>query len=426
MKKSIFVILSCLIAFGAEAETELTADAAVESAMAHNISIERSQLTLQGLKRAKNNSWNSMLPSVQATTGISRPNNPSAYDFSVSAGVDLGLSFSPAVFTAINTASLQYEAGEISFLEACRSVELAVRTGFYSLLYEQAYIAQQERMLETARQQYEQNRRQYEAGRISELDVLSAQVNYEKLKPTLETARTTYMNDLDSFKLLIGMDVSEDVRLEGSLDPLLTLSEVSLDGVDINPTSIQYLEKSLEAAKAGLASARANAYSPVIALKWGYQPGAANTDWTRWEDTSELTLSLSLPLDNYLPWSQVGDLISQAKETVSDTALQLEDKRLQTYNLITAYLRQISQARVSIASSQANVELARKSYELAQESYNRGARDLLSLQSASDALFEAEVALLQQAYNLGVAILNLENETGVPFGTLSAQAAGSN
>ena len=67
------------------------------------------------------------------------------------------------------------------------------------------------------------------------------------------------------------------------------------------------------------------------------------------------------------------------------------------------------------------MELAQKSYDLALEAYERGARDFLSLQNASDTLFEAQVSLLSAAYQLGVQILQLENAAGVPFGTFIAQ-----
>ena len=209
----------------ASAQTVLTIDSAVQMAFDNNISIERSALTLQGLERAKDHAWNSFLPTVSVGGGFQLLNDSAAtsspYDYALYGNASIGFNISPALIAAIKTAGLQYETGELSFDDALRTIELSVRQSFYGLLYEQAYIEQQERSLETARLQYEQNRRQYEAGRISELDVLSAQVSYEQKKPELENAKTTFMNDMDTFKILIGLDVREQVELDGSLDDFL-------------------------------------------------------------------------------------------------------------------------------------------------------------------------------------------------------------
>ncbi len=410
-----------LSAAAAAAQTVLTADSAVESALEHNISIERSALSLQGLERARNHSWNSMLPLVSAGADLNMPNERDAYDFSVSGTVSAGITFSPGLISTINTASVAYEAGQLSYRDACRAVELAVRESFYALLYEQAYIEQQERMLETARQQYEQNLRQYNAGRISELDVLTAQVEYERLKPELENARITFMNDMDAFKVLIGFGAEEEIILDGSLDSLLSVPEISLAGIEIAPPSVETLEKSLESAQASLTASRLSAYAPDLSVSWNYNPGAANTDFSQWNDGGYLSVSLSLPIDSWLPWSKAADTVADAKDAVTDAALALEDERQQTANEIVSYLRQIEQSRSSIVSCQANVELAQKSYDLALEAYERGARDFLSLKNASDTLFEAQVSLLSAAYQLGVQILQLENAAGVPFGTFIAQ-----
>ena len=58
-------------------------------------------------------------------------------------------------------------------------------------------------------------------------------------------------------------------------------------------------------------------------------------------------------------------------------------------------------------------------YRLTLEAYNNGTKDIIVLQNARNGLFEAGVNLKNQAYNLAVALLNLENALGVPFGSLS-------
>ncbi len=414
------------------AQRALTIEDAVQMAFQNNISIERSALTLKGLERAKNHAWNEFSPSVSVGGGYSLNNssnysNRNGYRHIMYGNASISFNLSPALIAGIKTARLQYETGELTFDDAVRSIELSVRQAFYGLLYEREYIVQQERSLETALQQYEQNQRQYSLGRISELDLLSAQVEYEQLKPSLETARATYLNDLDTFKLLIGVDLSEDIELNGSLDDFLLIGEIVLRNEDINPPSVALLEKQLETARSTLTSTRLYYYGPTIGLSWNMQPttaggGLSGSLGSDWYDSGGLALSVSIPIDCYFPWSSSADSIAEAKDNVTDIELQLKDEIQNVRSEISSYLRQIDVSRSSIETCQANVNLAQRSYELAREAYNRGARDLLSLQDASDTLFEAQVALLSEMYNLSVNILNLENTTGIPFGTFIRSA----
>ena len=118
------VFAVCSAALAAQA-TVLTIEDAVQMAFNNNISLERNALTLQGLERAKNHAWNSFSPSLSVGGGFQMPNKPAAqglpYDYALYGQAAVGFNISPALIAAIKTASLQFEAGELSFNEAVRS-----------------------------------------------------------------------------------------------------------------------------------------------------------------------------------------------------------------------------------------------------------------------------------------------------------------
>ena len=62
--------------------------------------------------------------------------------------------------------------------------------------------------------------------------------------------------------------------------------------------------------------------------------------------------------------------------------------------------------------------MAQKSYDMTAEAYNRGTKDLLTLQNANTSLLNAQVSLKSETLTLIKAILNLENTIGVDFGSL--------
>ncbi|MCI1209075.1 MAG: TolC family protein [Treponema sp.] len=396
-----------------------TVEQAVELAIENNISLKQSRISVTTVKREKDHSWNSISPSISVSAGASSPNDRTDYGSDYSSYVKAGVSFSfsPSLFTTMKSATLDYESGLISYDAAARSVELSVRSSFYGLLYEKENIVLQQRNLETAKAQYETNLSKYKQGSVSQLDVLSSQVSYEELKPTLESAEVTWQNDMASFKQLLGIPQPDEITLNGSLEKAAAINQLSSDGIVSQSLSVKAAEKNLEIAKNDLAASRMSAFGPSVSLAWTYEPTVTDGSSSS-TDEGDLSVSVSIPLGGYLPWSSESDTVAGSKDNVKSLELELENEKTTVKIETESYLRQINQARSSVKSLQANVELARKSYDMTEEAYNHGKTDLLSLQDASDSLLSAQVSLQSELYTLITAILDLENVTGVPFGTL--------
>jgi hypothetical protein len=56
-----------------------------------------------------------------------------------------------------------------------------------------------------------------------------------------------------------------------------------------------------------------------------------------------------------------------------------------------------------------------------EEAYRQGTADFQSLRSARDGLSFAQNSVLEEQYHLASAILELEKELDVPFGSLGAE-----
>ena len=410
--------------FGAGA---LSVDEAVELAKKNNVSVARAQITLDAAKRTKNHSWNSISPtaSVGATSSVpvdALSDNEAGYTANLGLSATLSISLSANLYTSMQSAKINYESGKLTFDDAVKSVELSVREAFYGLLYEKENIVLQEKNLEIAKTQYTSNLARYNQGRLSEIDVLSAEVNYKSKIPTVESARTTFLNDLDSFKQTVGIPTDEKIELEASLDDLINLNDISLDSQNVQSSSIKLLEYKLAAAKNTVLEKRFSAFAPSLnaSLNWRDQYWYMGYEGTAPDPikTTSLTLSATIPLDGLLPWSVRNDAIDTAKDTAADLELQLENEKKNLKRTIDSSLRSIKQSQESIKYKQANVTLAQKTYDMTQEAYNRGAKDLLTLQNANTSLLNAQVSLKSETLTLIKAILNLENTIGVPFGTL--------
>jgi outer membrane protein len=395
----------------------LTLADAVQMAADSNISIQRSKITIDQLKRTKDFSWNSISPTASASAGWLRPDEKTTYEYSEYVQGTISMSLAPSLYSSIKTAQLNYENGQITYDQAVRTVELNVRKAFYGLLYEKENIVMQQRNLDTAQQQYDQNTAKYKIGQVSELDMLTSRVTYEKLKPTLESAQVTFNNDLASFKQMLGIDLKTAVSLSGSLADVTTLHGITLGEAEQSVPDILAAEKNLEIARMALLSKRFGAYGPVVSGSWTYEK--SKTDLSdNLTTTGNLSLGVTIPLDGYLPWSTGGQSVSSAKDSVKDAQLQLDNEKTTVAVEIENYLAQIKQSQGQLVSLRANIELAQKTYDMTLTAYNHGSKDLLSLQTAADSLMSAKVSLASEEYTFISAVLSLENILGVPFGTL--------
>ena len=396
---------------------KLTVDDAVILAADNNISLQRQRISLNTLEKKKDTSWNGISPSLSASGNMSIPfeeNSKMSYSISASAS----LNFTPSLFTAIKTAKLNYENGVTSYENAVRTVELNVRKVFCNLLYTKENIQLQERKLETAKSLYESNLAKYNRGQLSELDLLNSQYNYESTIPTLQSLQINYDNSIATFKQTLGLNQSEEIELVGNIEDFLNIGKIEINKNIEEVPAVKTILANMELAKTQLLSTRFSAWGPSLSASYSYGK-SGNFESSDLRTTGNaLSLSLRIPLDGFLPWSNGALSIANQKANLQDLELQLKEKKESTELEIQNSIKKIEQAQAQLNVLENNVELAQKRYNMTLTAYNHGSKDLLTLQNASDALMTARINLSSQKITIFSAILDLENILGVPFGTL--------
>ena len=431
MKRIIIVFTAFFMIFNLSAQEKaavrkITVDDAVILAADNNITLKKERISLDLLKKQKNSSWNSISPTISigasgrgsigsGTNEAWSSGKQKSSDPAFSATASLNLNLSPAVIIAVQNAKLSYEAGEISYEAYVRSVELSVRKSFYSLLYSKENIAVQESALASAKQTYESNLAKYKQGRLSELDLLNAQYNYELKIPKLESLKQSYEISLDSFKQVLGLKLTEELELTGNLESAAKVvinEKAIMTNLDEIP-DVKKAKLSLDSAKLSLASQRYTAWGPTF-----------SAGMTATESITSKTLSVdynfgvSLPLDGYLPWSSRALNVASQKTNYEKQKLTFEDTKTSAAIKIRSSYNTILQAQAQLDMYEKNVALMQRAYEMSLSAYNAGSKDLLVLQTAADNLANAKNNLQNQRFAIISAILELENTLGVPFGTL--------
>lgn len=429
-----FATVFSIVAHSQEGDSEIviTIQDAVQTALENNISLKRSQIQFDAAERTKKSSWNSVSPAISVGGGFSKNNDNFAENYSAYIQASVGITLSTNLYSDIKNAALRYEAGELSYETAKRSIEMNVRSAFYALLYQKENISLQQQNLKTTRELYQTNQRKYSRGAISEIDVLSSQVNYERNIPLLQNAQITHDKNLALFKQMLGLEQDAQIVLSGNLDEIINSLKPNLRGKDESISSfvenadaknfeLASLEKNLEIAKNSLLASRFSAYGPTISAGWSYQPTWIKNPVTGSSgpnDGGRLSLSVSIPLDGLFPWSRKNLEISSAKDNIKDLQLQIQDKKTSVQVETQSAIQSIEQMSATLQTLQASERLAERTYQMTQEAYGRGTRNYTELLSAQNSLENARLSLKQQAYNIATSILNLENNLGIAFGTL--------
>ena len=396
-------------------EKILTLEECISLAKENNLSIKVQKNTLNDLKRKNETSWNSVSPSIKGEAAFQDDFTNKTESFAISGS--LGLTLSTNLYSTIKGAKLNYENGLLTYNQAVKQSEMSVWKTFYDLIYKTEYFSFQSQNLLTAKKNYEQNLEKFKNGKISELDVMSSRVSYEQKKPVLEEARIDLTNNLELFKNIIGVDFDDEIKLDGSLDFLLELKDIKLPPKENPSPDVQAAKFAVEIAENNLLAQRFSSYSPVITGTYKYGQ-ALNIDNSLWNETSSLSVGVSIPLDSYLPWSSSAVSINSKKESLESAKLNLEDAeksiRVNTENA----LRKINQIISMLEVSKETVALAKKTYEMTETAYNYGKTDFLTLQNASDNVLNAEVSLKNQAKTLMETLLDTEYLLGLEFGTI--------
>lgn len=427
MKRLIFTVTALFLIFPLSAQKnneqvrKITVEDAVILAADNNISLQRQKLTLEMLEKRNKSSWNGVSPSASLTGGLNKSLNEGAEGISYSVGASVRLSFTPSLITSIKDAKMKYENGVTSYEDAVRSIELNVRKLFYSLLYTKESMSLQKRNMETARLRYENNRDKYNRGQLSELDLLQSQYSYESQRPSIESAEIVYQNNLASFKQILGIPQNEKLELEGSINDALPPESFTISQTIDDLPSIKKIKASIELQKNSLLATRFSAYGPSLTASYSYGKQGASTVEGLQTTGNTISLSLSIPLDGYMPWSNGALSIDNQKANLRDLELQLENERTSAELTLQNSIKNILLKQSQMELLDRNVEIAEKSYEMTLTAYNHGSRDLLTLQNAADSLLKAKTDRESHIYSLISAVLDLENTLGIPFGTLGNQ-----
>lgn len=311
----------------------------------------------------------------------------------------------------MESSRLGFEAQTIQYESQLKQTETSIRQSFSYLLASRENVSLQEKSLDLAQKRYEQAEVNYRNGLSSELSVLQAQNSVELLKPALQDVQTAYVNQLMAFQNLIGLDLTQSIELDGTLD----VQQYELDAELLVNTflagrlDVQAGQKNIEVFENLESMTKAGNMAPSFSLSAYWNNAVTDlTEAPEWGDTTTLSATLNIPINGFIPGSSERTSINSAGRSTDKSSLQLEDTMNNAEQEIRSLVMSLSGAWTNIETSELSAELALKTYQMTEEAYNMGTSELLDVEDAQNKLFSANQDLLISKYSYLSGVLDLE------------------
>jgi outer membrane protein TolC len=430
-------------------EINLTLDDVIERGLAQNLSVRVSELDVQNKKAAMDTAYNVFYPDLQLNTTLLRSNsaeegsllipNPTSevlpgtgiYDqvllqeYSIDQNIlnvslSGSLAISLAMFDGIEALRSDYAMSLLSYEDAAKRLERDLKKNFYSLILQKEQIGILSASRATMQARYDQTLVDYQNGLVPEIALLNSQVAYENMGPMINDAQRAYDFALSLFKQNLGIDQSTDLILVGEI----VVPDFSIDEERLSADrrfDVRTQRNLIELAEIQLDAARHGDFVPSLVLSGSYAPALVDPfngenwedlfseEWSdRWIDGGSLSVTLNVPLDNYLPWSAAR--VNHRNLENNILALRLQEESIRdlgsveisnTLDSMDASLRSIEILNLTLRTNERNAALV-------EEAYLAGSRSQLDVDTAEDELRQAQLNLLNEQFRYLSYLFDLE------------------
>lgn len=290
-----------------------------------------------------------------------------------------------------------------------------VYAAYFRLVLLQEEIDLLERQVGSAVDRLEAARYDFDNGRISEYEYLSAQLSYEEAVPQLEGKQIEYENSLQRFRLLIGVDTDQPVIFTGNLeapDIPAEVNEKTVTSVLSKTPLIRQQTADVQTRKTALKKVPLR-FLPDLSVSLSKSYSADLSSGASSDSSSgSYSLSLSFSFNDLLPGSQYRTSLETTRVNLEDARRRLEDNIEEQQIELQELLARLEKSHADIEAARFKKELSDRFYIIAQSEYENGRRDLLELEEADVKRGEAQLSLLSAIYERMVLLIDLERLTG--------------
>ncbi len=323
------------------------------------------------------------------------------------------------VTASVRSQQLTLAAAVLTLQSFINDALLDVRTRFYTVLVDRERIKVQEQNVELLRRQLQDVKNRYEAGTVSNFEVLRSEVALANAQPALITARNDYRLAIEELRKTLGFvtatepNVTKIPEFVGTLEfvPVSFELKSALATARERRPDLQRLRKLETAAEEGVLARRAG-YQPNLALfgayDWKMTPGSNSFSGSR----DGWTVGLSTTW-NVFDGRATAGRVAQARSLLEQARLSTAEAQLSVDVEARRALSTLQQATELAEASKKVVEQAEESLRLANARFSAGSATQLDVLTSQVDLTTARLNQLQAYYSYNVAVASVRRALGL-------------
>lgn len=414
---------------------QFTLEEAINLAVKNNGDAQVARLVVKKSEAAVSEAYGTALPSVNFSAGytynVLKPaffmtnfTNPQSKDllkiemggtnqFAATASLSQ-IVFNSAVFTAIGTSKIFYNAAKETFKSSITKVVSNTTKAFYGVLLSKEVVKVFETVKANANNNLNTVQALFAEGYIPEYDKIRAEVGVQLIDPELSGAKMRYDNALSFLKMALGIDIRTEIEAVGdiSLDENFKMIE---DSVNKMIGNLNYDLRSLDLQKKVLkdiVSMRESEYYPTISLFGQYQYSGQSNTWDFASATvksSAVGVNLSLSL---FQGFQSNARVQQAKIDFMSLDVKYSQLEEAMKTQLQVAFNKMTVAREKVKSLSGSVITAKRGYEIAEIRYKEGAGSQVEINDASSSVVQINMNYLQAVYEYIDAVIDIKGILG--------------
>jgi len=332
---------------------------------------------------------------------------------------NLSLRLRQPLFT-FNNQKANLTRAEINLDKAKRNYTRSEKEVIYDVTSNFFQLYQSMKNVEIALEKVNQNEVSYntainkfKAGLIAEVEALQLELDLASSRNELLNARRTFDEAKDDFKILIGLELSENIEIAAQLEykPLEINVDKAVEYAMNNRTELQNAESDIELRSLNVdeVDSRGN-ISAMLTANFGINK---NDDRLRGifydfaEDRSAI-LTLSVPI---LDWGKNSREVEAATADLKLTTLYYENQKKVIKKEIISVINKLESAKARVEVLSKSVELAQKSYNISLARFEAGTITSFDLSQMQIRLTDAKIQSLNALIDYKLALTDLNRKT---------------
>ncbi len=305
---------------------------------------------------------------------------------------------------------LNLENAQLSNAMQLLSLERNVTQSFYNLYQAQNALEIAQDEYDNQQVSYEITSNKVEADLLAEEELYQAELNLATSRSTLQNQQVTVDNAADDFKLLLGLDLTENISVEVNVNFVtreVDLNQAILHGLD---QRMELRQRAIDIERSEFELIRTNAlneFKGSISLSMGVFGNDPNFGdiYAQPQNNPRVAVTFSIPLWD---WGEKRARLAAGTANLDMTKIDLQNQKNDIVINIRKTYRNLQNLETQIEISQQNVKNAELTYEINLERYRNGDLTSMDLNLFQNQLSEQKNSLATSLINYKIELLNLK------------------